>query len=105
MNLINCVIRVLELPKIKLYKNEITCATFSVEFASARKNSSISIMTGKIYGNLVYDFLKYYDINDYVIVEAYFSLFDFENNQLTKENGINLHIVRLYPFIIQNLDY
>jgi len=102
MTLINCVIRILELPEIKLYPNKIPYAKFNIELAKVRKNSNTAIIKAELCGDLVYDFDKYSDINDYLIIEGYVSVFEYDSNQILKKKGLIIHIIRLYPFLIEN---
>ena len=102
MTLINCVIRILELPETKLYPHQIPYAKFNIELAQARKNSNTPIIKAELCGDVLYDFEKYSNINDYLIIEGYFSVFEYKSNQVLKKKGLIIHIIRLYPFVIKN---
>lgn len=104
MNFITCAIRVFEFPEIKLYQNKIPYLKFNVELVPGRKIKNITMIKAEIWGDLVYDLAKYYSINDYLIIEGYFSTFYFKNNtnQMGKKKAIKLHINRFYPFLLTN---
>ena len=99
MNSINCIIQILEISKIKLYDNNIPMVVFRSQLPYARnKVDSTIIIKSVIWGNLAYDFVKYYCVNDFVLIEGYTSIvLDSIFNQIE----IKLTITKLYPFLFK----
>ena len=54
-----------------------------------------------IWGTLSYDIVKYYNINDYILVEGFISIRDnnFKNKTFTKAKQIDLSVFKVYPFL------
>nr|AWT38716.1 hypothetical protein ycf41 [Licmophora sp.] len=97
MNCISCIIRILEIPSIKLGQNPIPGLTFRVELAQDGSYQNSSIIEAQIWGDLAEDFQKYYFINDYLLIEGYFSMR--VSNHSNKKIPI-LTIFQIYPFLL-----
>nr|YP_010945721.1 hypothetical protein RN354_pgp006 [Ulnaria ulna]WGN98711.1 hypothetical protein [Ulnaria ulna] len=99
MNYISCIVRILEIPKIELASNNIEMVRFRVQLPSVRnKVQSPIIIYSTIWGNLAYDIISYYRINDYALVEGYIST---SSSSKKKDSSINLNITKLYPFLFK----
>jgi hypothetical protein len=99
MNYISCIVRILEIPKIELASNNIEMVRFRVQLPSVRnKVQSPIIIYSTIWGNLAYDIISYYRINDYALVEGYIST---SSSSKKKGYSINLNITKLYPFLFK----
>lgn len=99
MNYISCIIRILEIPKIELTSNNIEMVRFRVQLPSVRnKIQSPIIIYSTIWGNLAYDIISYYRINDYALVEGYIAT---SSNNNKKDSSIILNITKLHPFLFK----
>ena len=99
MNYISCIIRILEIPKIELGSNNIEMVRFRVQLPSIRnKVQSPIVIYSTIWGNLAYDIISYYRINDYALIEGYIST---SSNNKKNDSLINLNITKLYPFLFK----
>ena len=99
MNYISCIIRILEIPKIELGSNNIEMVRFRVQLPSIRnKVQSPIVIYSTIWGNLAYDIISYYRINDYALIEGYIST---SSNNNKNDSSINLNITKLYPFLFK----
>jgi len=99
MNYISCIIRILEIPKIELRSNNIEMVRFRVQLPSIRnKVQSPIIISSTIWGNLAYDIISYYRINDYALIEGYIST---SSNNNKNDSLITLNITKLYPFLFK----
>ena len=97
MNYISCIIRILEIPKIELTSNNIEMVRFRVQLPSIRnKVQSPIVIYSTIWGNLAYDIISYYRINDYALIEGYIST---SSNNKKNDSLITLNITKLYPFL------
>ena len=100
MNYISCTVRILEIPTIKLFYNEIPLIKFKAEIAKLRNNQSNIIINAKIWGDLTYELIKYYQVNDYLLIEGYFSK-DCDcalNLALRYKKDIAINIFKIYPY-------
>jgi hypothetical protein len=99
MNYISCIIRILEIPKIELGSNNIEMVRFRVQLPSIRnKVQSPIVIYSTIWGNLAYDIISYYRINDYALIEGYIST---SSNNKKNDSSITLNITKLYPFLFK----
>jgi hypothetical protein len=97
MNYISCIIQILEIPKIESYSDNIEMVKFRVQLPYVRnKTQSPIIVNSRIWGDLGYDVLNYYRVNDYALVEGY--LCSSSDNNQNKES-ITINITKLYPFL------
>jgi len=98
MNYINSIIRILEIPPLRSYNNVLTIR-FKARIPCLRnKIEQDSIINCTVWGELAYDLVNYYQINDYVLIEGYISIL----NNKDKSKAIipyNLNITKLYPFL------
>ena len=97
MNYISCIIQILEIPKIESYSDNIEMVKFRVQLPYVRnKLQSPIIINSKIWGDLGYDVLNYYRVNDYALAEGYICS-SFDNSQ--NKESITINITKLYPFL------
>ena len=97
MNYISCTVRILENPIIKLSYNKIPLTKFKIEVAQIRDNQYNDIVNAIIWGDLAYQFVKYYQINDYLLIEGYFySSFNLVSKY---KKDITISILKFYPYL------
>lgn len=97
MNYISCIIKILEIPIIESYPDNIKMAKFRVQLPNVRnKIQSLIVINSQVWGDLAYDVINYYRVNDYALVEGYLlTSSDNKNNQ----GLITINITKLYPFL------
>lgn len=91
-NYIGSVVKILETPKKKIFKNNIQITQFRAQLPQIRKTKVINLV---FWGKLGYDVLNYYQVNDYILIEGYLSL---SKNQLSKK--IEVTVLKIYPFLV-----
>ena len=98
MNYINSIIRILEIPPLRSYNNVLTIR-FKARIPCLRnKTEQYSIIDCTIWGELAYDLVNYYQVNDYALIEGHISIFN--NIENCPVNTIyHLNITKLYPFL------
>jgi len=97
MNYISCIIQILETPKIESYSDNIQIAKFRAQLPYVRnKTQSPIIINSKIWGDLSYDVVNYYRVNDYALVEGYLCS---SSDDSQNEGSITINITKLYPFL------
>ena len=97
MNYISCIIQVLEIPEIMLYNNSIPMVIFRTKLPYVRNRiGPVIIVKSVIWGNLAYDFINYYSVNDYILIEGYVS-----TSLNDTINPLEINIIKFYPFLLQ----
>ena len=89
------VIKVLEEPKHLVYK-EYEAIEIKVQFPVVRQKDSRSELTLLIWDDYRKDFLSYYKVQDYLIVEGTLTFKGYKNI----ENEAKLIVRRTYPFLL-----
>ena len=69
-NYIGGIVKVLETPKQKILKDNISFTEFRVQFPQFRGNKIINLV---FWGKLASEVANYYQVNDYIIIEGYLS--------------------------------
>lgn len=102
MNSIICTIRLLEIPKVKFCSKNIPFIECRVEVSPGRNQQIKKTVKIEMWGNIVYDLKNYYYLNDFLIIEGYFSNYKLSDNLNSKQTFIKLNILRFYPFLIKS---
>ena len=102
MNYSTFVVRLVRQPKQNFLKDNISVVETYVKFVPTRQKKSIEVFKISVWGKLAEDLMKYYKINDYLIIEGYISLR--KNNyseplDLVKDKEVEISILKFYPFI------
>ena len=101
MNYTSFMVKVIGKPEQSFFDNDISVTEMIAKFYQFRDNS-YNICKISIWGNLSYDVMQYYQINDYLIVEGYISRRNssFEKYNITTE--IEISVFKIYPFALNN---
>ena len=98
MNYINSIIRILEVPPLKS-KSNILNIQFRAQLPYLRNKTEYPIIVNcNIWGELTYDLVNYYHINDYALIEGNISISNSIENQRVITT-YNLNIIKLHPFL------
>ena len=89
------VVKVIKDPVHLIYK-EFQAIEIKVEFAVRRQKNSRNELTVLLWGGYREDFLKYYKVQDYLIIEGIITVKGYKN----EENEVKLIVKRLYPFLL-----
>ena len=100
-NYIGVIVKILESPKNKIIKTNISVTKFRAQFPQIRKTKIIEIV---VWGNLANDVAKYYGINDYILVEGYISLQKFNSPKSNRKilKCARLTVLKAYPFLLSS---
>ena len=97
---ISSIVKILETPKKKSFKNTISVTTFRAQLPQIRNTRIVNLI---FWGNLANTVGNYYQANDYIMIEGYLSL----NNKYflnpVKPNSKNskkveITVLKIYPF-------
>ena len=73
MNYVTFIVKIIGKPKQSSFENKIFVTEIVVKLCQIKKNKFEITLQVSIWGNLSYDMMKYYQINDYIIIEGYIS--------------------------------
>jgi len=101
INYMGAVVRILEIPTIQLTRTEIPYTKFRVQLSKLRpKRRSNTILTVFAWGRFAQEIVRYYRINDYVLIEGYLS-----NRQSSLENRkelVQVTLFKIFPFFLNS---
>lgn len=89
------VVRVIGKP-VHLIYNEHESIEIRVQFPALRQKDFRSELTLLLWGDYRNDFLKYYKVQDHLIIEGTLTLKGYKNS----ENEVKLIVKRMYPFLL-----
>ena len=99
MNYCNLIVKILESPYENYLENKTSIVQVFVKFSPVKKGKGNDILNLLVWGNLAKDVLKYYKINDYIIVEGFLSL-----RKNSKSDYAQLSVRKVYPFVLNTLN-
>ena len=95
INFINGIAKILELPKQEsFYSNSVSMTHVRVQFSQIRNKRVINLI---FWNNLAHDILNYYKINDYILIEGYFSSQN-HNGKLSTFKKFSITVLKVHPF-------
>ena len=100
-NCIGAIVKILESPKNKIIKNKISITKFRAQLPQIRQTRVVDIV---VWGNLASDIAKYYNINDYVLVEGYLSLCKVSQPKSDRKvlKRARFTVLKIYPFLLNS---
>ena len=99
MNYATLLIKIITKPEQNFFDNDITATEFIGKFYQYRKNY-YTLCKISVWGNLAYDLVRYYQVNDYLIVEGYLVLKDSILEELNIKTNIEIIACKVYPFAL-----
>nr|QYB19094.1 hypothetical chloroplast RF41 [Climaconeis cf. scalaris] len=93
-NYIGGVVKILEIPKQKILKNNIIITEFRVQFPQVTKTSIVNLI---LWGSLSWNLLNYYKVNDYIIIEGYLSI---KSHSLCNLKIVKITVLKVYPYLL-----
>ena len=102
INYITGIVKILESPILVLIKDEIYSTQFRVQLSQVRKKQTTSIITLSVWGYLANDVVKYYQINDYILIEGYISIRkSITQTDLNKKiNHLQINVRKILPLFL-----
>lgn len=100
MNYSSFIVKIIEQPIQQYFKEDILMIEMLVKFSQFKEQKPKKTFRIFIWGDLGNDVLKYYRINDYIIIEGYISLTNSfqENNFSSLNSQITISVRKIYPF-------
>lgn len=105
INSIFGVVRILEIPRKKRILKNIFVTELRVQFPQVRKNKT-GIISLVLWDSLAQEIIKYYKVNDYILIKGYLSIrnskIHFTNKKL---KNIQITVLKIYPFKLNSSDF
>ena len=75
-----------------------------VQLPQVRKNSTKVVLQVSIWGKLSYDVAKYYQPDDYIIIEGYISIRNIDTDCIVNllDKQIEISVFKLYPLLLKS---
>ena len=76
----------------------------TVQLPQVRKNNNKVILQLSIWGTLSYDAAKYYQPDDYVIIEGYISIKNIDTDRVVNllNKQVEISVFKLYPLFLKS---
>ena len=101
MNYSSFIVKIIQKPKQSFSDNNIPFTEILAKFYQFRHNS-YNICKLSTWGNLSDDVIKYYQVNDYLIIEGYLSRRKSILKDYNTINEIEISVFKIYPFALNN---
>ena len=101
MNSCSFIVKIITPPHQRFIVDDISVIETLVQFPKVRKKRSFNQFKISIWGNLGKDFIKYYTVGDYIIIEGFLS---FERNEKANKykKETKLTAIKIYPFLLKD---
>lgn len=99
MNYATFLIKIVSKPEQTFCNNDISYTQFRAKFYQYKNNQN-TFCKISVWGNLSYDIVRYYQLNDYVIVEGYILLQNSNLQDIHIKTGIEIVACKIYPFAL-----
>nr|YP_010021007.1 Ycf41 [Chaetoceros muellerii]QOK36026.1 Ycf41 [Chaetoceros muellerii]UHB41355.1 hypothetical protein Ycf41 [Chaetoceros sp. DS1] len=86
-------------PEQSFFENQISATEFVGKFYQYRKSSD-TLCKISVWGNLAYDLVRYYQVNDYLIIEGYLLNTTYTSEDLNIKTSIEIIANKVYPFAL-----
>ena len=104
MNYSIFIVKIIQSPEQSFFEDDTSVTEVLVKFPQFLNRNFSDIFQISVWGNLAHDVAKYYDVNDYLIIEGYISLRDnhSDNFGTKKDKQLEFTVAKLYPFLLNN---
>ena len=104
MNYVVFTVKVIKNSGQSFFSDGTSLTELTVQLPQVRKNNSKVILQVSIWGKLSYDVAKYYQPDDYIIIEGYISIKNIDTdrvvNSLNKQ--VEISVFKLYPLFLKS---
>ena len=101
MNYTSFIVKIIEKPEQSFFDKTTSVTQILVKLPQ-NNNFDVTLQLS-IWGNLAYDAIQYYQINDYIVVEGYISLrvLVLNTSTFSSDKQIEISVFKIYPFIMK----
>ena len=104
MNYVIFTVKVIKNSGQSFFSDGTSLTELTVQLPQIRKNNSKIILQVSIWGKLSYDVAKYYQPDDYIIIEGYISIRNINTNRAINSlnKQIEISVFKLYPLLLKS---
>lgn len=104
MNYVILAVKVIKNSEQSFFEDGTSLTELTVQLPQVRKNNLTVMLKASIWGKLSHDVAKYYQPDDYIIIEGYISIrainLDRSINLLNKQ--VEISVFKLYPLLLKS---
>ena len=104
MNYVTFTVKVIKNSGQSFFSDGTSLTELTVQLPQVRKNNSKIILQLSIWGKLSYDVVKYYQPDDYIIIEGYISIRNINSDRIVTSSNkqIEISVFKLYPLFLKS---
>ena len=101
------IVKILENPRQKIFKNKIITTECRALIPQSRKNKSPKVILLSFWGTLARDITNYYQMDDYILIEGYVSIKinKSKNSRISNSKKVLITILKFYPISLKTKEY
>jgi single-stranded DNA-binding protein len=104
MNYVIFTVKVIKNSGQSFFSDGTSLTELTVQLPQVRKNNSKVILQVSIWGKLSYDVAKYYQPDDYIIIEGYISIRNIDTDRVVNllNKQVEISVFKLYPLFLKS---
>lgn len=104
MNYVIFTVKVIKNSGQSFFSDGTSLTELTVQLPQVRKNISKVILQVSIWGKLSYDSAKYYQPDDYIIIEGYISIRNIDTDRVVNllNKQVEISVFKLYPLFLKS---
>ena len=104
MNYVIFAVKVIKNSGQSFFADGTSLTELTVQLPQVRKNNLKVILQVSIWGKLSYDVAKYYQPDDYIIIEGYISLKNINADRAVNllDKQVEISVFKLYPLLLKS---
>ena len=104
MNYVIFAVKVIKNSGQSFFADGTSLTELTVQLPQVRKNNTKLILQVSIWGKLSYDVAKYYQPEDYVIIEGYISVRNISTDRIVNllDKQVEICVFKLYPLLLKS---
>lgn len=104
MNYVIFTVKVIKNSGQSFFSDGTSLTELTVQLPQIRKNNSKIILQVSIWGKLSYDVAKYYQPDDYIIIEGYISIRNINTERIVNllDKQVEISVFKLYPLFLKS---
>jgi single-stranded DNA-binding protein len=103
MNYVIFTVKVIKNSGQSFFSDGTSITELTVQLPQVRKKNSKVILQVSIWGKLSYDAAKYYQPDDYIIIEGYISIRNIDTDRVVNllNKQVEISVFKLYPLLLK----
>ena len=104
MNYVLFTVKVIKNSGQSFFSDGTSLTELTVQLPQVRKNNNKVILQVSIWGKLSYDVAKYYQPDDYIIIEGYISIRNIDIGRVVSSlnKQVEISVFKLYPLFLKS---